>query len=308
MGHSREHSAQTASPGVAGTIDRAGGRRKRRKSARRVRGSGSIYVRADGLWCAEKVIEKDPLTGKVLRRKTFYGKTATDVQQKLDQYQADVLGGLIENGRLTVAAYLQSWLTETVKPNRRASTYTSYNRTISQYIAPRIGHVLLSKLTAAHVESLYSALRNDDKKPITGKSLQLVHIVLHAALKRAVRQGRIVRNACAMVDRPRYQPAPRQPLNAEQVRRLLEMANDNRLEALYVLAVFTGVRQGEALGLQWSDIEWQARTASIRRSLQELEDGTVVALEPKTEKSRRVHRPRGAGHCGSAEASSAHAG
>ncbi len=115
---------------------------------------------------------------------------------------------------------------------------------------------------------------------------QLAHAVLHRALEQAVKWGMVPRNVCDAVDPPRVLKADIHALTSEQVAVLLETANGNRLEALYVLAVASGMRLGEMFGLQWSDVNLEDDAVTIRHTLLEL-SGKLTLAEPKTAKSRR---------------------
>jgi integrase len=114
-----------------------------------------------------------------------------------------------------------------------------------------------------------------------------LHVVLHKALDQAVKWNMIQRNPTKVVKAPRPTPKEMHPLSAEETRKLLEAARGDKLEALYVLAIHTGMRQGELLALKWQDVDLENATVSVRRTLTK-NGGRLLLGEPKTKKSRRT--------------------
>jgi integrase len=156
------------------------------------------------------------------------------------------------------------------------------------HIQPALGGLKLKKLTPAHVANFYQDRLAAGFAPA---SVNKPHVTLHKALGQAVRWHMIPRNICEAVNAPRLAPEEMRTLCAEETQRLLEAAHGNRLEALYVLAVHTGMRQGELLALKWQDVDLEAETVQVRRTL--TKSGTSLLLgEPKTAKGRRdqAHR------------------
>jgi integrase len=143
--------------------------------------------------------------------------------------------------------------------------------------------VSLSKLTAQQLQALYSALERDGVSPRTRAQ---THAVLHVALRDAVKAGRLPVNPADAVDRPKVPKKEIRPLDAEQTKALLKHAEGDRLHALYVLAVTTGLRQGELLGLRWEDIDLGSGRLAVRRTLRE-DAGKLAFGEPKTRASVR---------------------
>jgi integrase len=246
-------------------------------------GDGSIYQRPNGRWCGQSVVAYDA-NGKAVRR-TVSGETRRDVQEKLTRLQADKLNGtLADSGKMTVAQFLDRWLQDAAKPSVSDGTYANYERSIRREIKPRIGHVLLSKLTPLNVQGLYSAMEREGN---SSEKRRLVHIVLQLALKRAVRWGLIPRNVCQAVEPPRLTAKSNfKTLTKEQVRSLLKEAAGNRVEAIFVLAVTTGMRLGELLGLEWSNVNLDAGYVQVKTVLSEV-NGKLKTKEPKTKSSRR---------------------
>lgn len=252
-------------------------------TGRRGKGEGSVFQRGDGIWTSTITVGYNA-TGKRIR-KTVYGDTKKDVTDKLTRLQNQKLDGILsEESKLTVGEYLDRWLADSVKPSRRATTHASYKGHVEKHLKPSIGSVKLVKLTPAHVAGLYATMERDGK---SARLRQLIHATLHRALNIAVKWGLVIRNVCQAVERPRAPKMEITPITADQARALLLAADGNRLEALYVLAVATGLRSGELLGLHWSDIDLKAGMLAVRRTLIEL--GNELSFgEPKTKAGKRA--------------------
>lgn len=254
---------------------------------RRGSGEGSIFQRGDGLWTATLNIGYDE-KGK-RRRRTVYGKSKKVVQEKLTRLQADSLSGtLTAASRDSVADYLDRWLKDAVKPSTRDATYRCYEGIVRNHINPRIGGVTLTKLTPLHIQGLYSSMERDG---VSARVRELTHAVLRRALNQGVKWGNLARNVCTAVEKPKVQKKAMQVLRPEEAGRFLAASKSDRLHALYVLALGTGLRQGELLGLHWTHVDLRAGTLSVVQTLLE-NNGELKLGEPKSAKGRRlVHLP-----------------
>jgi len=254
----------------------------RPKTKRRGNGEGSIYQRGDGRWVGNVTVGRDAAGKRI--RKVVYGKTKTEVQAELSKLQSEKSAGtLTATSKQTVAAFLTYWLANCAKPTIKASTYANYESSIRLQITPNIGGIALAKLRAAHVQGLYAKMTSDGCSPDT---IRKAHCVLSMALKRAVKWNMASLNACADAEQPRLPEREIRPLNAEQVAMLLEAAKGDRLEALYVLAVASGMRIGELFALQWEDVDFANGAVTVRRGQSETA-GILTLTTPKTAKSRR---------------------
>ncbi len=239
------------------------------------RGDG-ITKRADGRFMGRAVVET--LSGP--KRKSVYGKTYDEVKRKLNTLRADADKGLVfDAGSLTVEKYLEAWLTDTVKGTVRESTFGSYSRTVNNYLIPGVGRVKLKNLKPVQLRKLYRETLESGRST---RTVQYMHTLVKKALKDAIRNELIPHNPAEAVDLPKMKREEMRPLSAEEVRRLLSGTRDDRLTALWVVAVHTGLRPGEILALTWQDVDMDARTLQVRRALS---DGVVS--EPKTKRSRR---------------------
>jgi integrase len=185
---------------------------------------------------------------------------------------------------LKLGEYLGRWLTDSVRDTVRPTTFERYEQVVRLHIHPVLGKVKLKNLTSAHVRGLYRQKLDAGLSP---RTVQYVHVTLHKALKQAIADGLIPRNVTEAVKPPQVLREEIRPLTPEQAKTLFEAAKGDRLEALYVLAVTTGLRQGELLGLKWDDVDMEAGTLQVRRTLTTAKGGPVLSA-PKTKGSRRT--------------------
>jgi integrase len=250
---------------------------------KRGNGEGGISRRKDGLYMARYTVQTP--TGS--KRKTLYGKTRREVDEKLTKAKADRDGGLVfDADNLKLGEYLARWLADSVRDTVRPTTFERYEQIVRLHIRPVLGKVKLKNLTSAHVRGLYREKLDSGLSP---RTVQYVHVTLHKALKQAIADGLIPRNATEAVKPPQVRREEMRPLTAEQARILFDAAKGDRLEALYVLAVTTGLRQGELLGLKWDDIDLEGGTLQVRLTLTTAK-GAPVLSAPKTKGSRRTVR------------------
>jgi integrase len=250
-------------------------------SKKRGNGEGSIHRRKGGGWCAQYTV----YTAKGRKRKTLYGKTRQEVAAKLAKVLSDREGGLTFDARnLKLGEYLDLWLRDSVRDTVRLTTYQGYERIVRLHIKPTLGRVKLENLTPTHLRSLY---RERLESGMSSRMVQLIHTTLHKALKQATADGIIPRNVVGMVKAPRSPTKELKTLVPEQARALIQSAHTDRLEALFVLAVTTGMRQGELLGLKWQDVDLETGILQVRRTLSTATGRGFSFNAPKTAKGRR---------------------
>jgi len=241
---------------------------------------GSIYKRKDGRWTA--TIDLGWQDGK-RKRKSFYGQTREEVARRLTEALGARKDGLpLASDRLTVAGFAREWL-ESVSPSIRPSTYQSYEAGLRVHILPELGNKRLSSLEPRHIEALYAKLSSRGYSP---KSIRIYHSVIYSMLEKAIRWGVMPRNVARLVDLPRQVHRELPMLTPEEARAFLEAAKENRLEALFVLAITTAARQGELLGLTWDRVDLDGCTINVRQALQRL-NGQYQIVETKTPQSMR---------------------
>ena len=255
---------------------------KQRKTRKRGQGEGSIYKRKDGLWAAAVNLGYQ---GGKLRRKVYYGKTREEVQEKLVAALSDVQKGIpIPTERQTVAQFLQSWLAEVVKPSVRPKTLKTYDYIVKLHVVPELGKKVLMKLSPQDVQRF---LNDKLKSGLSARTVRHINDTLRCALNMALKWGLVSRNVATLVGPPRIQRKEIRSFTPEEARTFLETIKGDRLEALFSVALSLGLRQGEALGLRWQDVDFDARTLRVNYAIQRIE-GRLQLVEPKTERSRRV--------------------
>lgn len=249
---------------------------------RRGKGEGSITKLADGRWQAR--IDLGYVNGR-RKRKAFYGKTRREVVEKLKKALADhQQGTLALDERQTVGQFLTHWLENVARPSVRPRTYASYAQLIRVHILPHLGRVPLARLTAQQVQAFLNARHGAG---LSARTVQYLHAILRRALGQAEKWGLVARNVARLATPPRVERRVPRPLTVEEARRLLDAVRGDRLEALYTVALSLGLRQGEALGLRWQDVDLEQGLLTVRYQLQRI-DGKLVLTEPKTVRSRRT--------------------
>jgi integrase len=188
---------------------------------------------------------------------------------------------------LKVGEYLDRWLADSIRDTVRQRTYERYESIVRVHIKPAIGRVKLKALTPAHVRALYRQKLDGGLAP---RTVNYIHVTLHKALSQAVSDGLVQRNS-ASVKAPRPEKPGIKPLSPDQARKLIATAHEagNRFEALHVLALHCGLREGELLGLRWDDVDLSGATATlqVRRTLSETRTGHKFE-KPKNGKGRSI--------------------
>src|SRR5918993_5164443 len=234
------------------------------------------------------------------KRKVIYGRKYAEVEKKLAEARGDAARGLVFDAKgQTLRQWLERWLEDVVKPGKGHRTYATHRQQVRSHIAPAIGRVKLEALRKVHIDRLYADLlrAKPESAGLAPSSVRRIHAVLHAALEEAVRGDLIPRNPAAHANKPRVRQEEIVPLDAKQAVALLETARGDRYEALYALCLTAGLRQGEALGLKWSDIDLDTGTLRVNRQLQRVrrdgvKSGRLVFSEPKNASRRAVGLPQ----------------
>ena len=246
-------------------------------------GEGSIYRRKDGRWVGQYLVYTD----KGPKYRYLYGRTRQEVARKLTKAMADRDGGFIfDAGTLTLGEYLDRWLVDSVRDTVRQRTWERYESIVRVHIKPALGRIKLKALTPVHVRGLYREKLDTKLAP---RTVQYIHTTLHKALKDAVADGLIPRNVTEAIKAPRAKGKEVNALSPYQACAFLEAVSEagDRFEALYVLAVTAGLREGELLGLKWNDVVLEEGSLSVRRTLSETRSGRVFKT-PKNGKGRSI--------------------
>jgi integrase len=245
-------------------------------AGKRGNGEGSIYQRgSDGRWVAALIMTNG-------KRVTRTAKTHAEAVKKLEALlKARAEHAPVSADRST-AAFLHEWLAA-IQGSVSPATYERYEQYIRVHVVPALGRVKLGRLTPQHVQAFYADRLAAGLSPTTVNHL---HAVLRMAVKQAVRWDLVPRNVVELVRPPRKAQTEVVALTVEQARMLLAAAAGHRFEALIVLAVKTGMRQGELLALRWQDVDLVRGVLQVRGSLRRTRQGLVIGT-PKTAASRR---------------------
>src|SRR5262249_17250989 len=245
---------------------------------RRGNAEGYIGKRKDGRWEARMRLPDN-------QRKGFYGDTRLEVVKQLQAFQAQVEHGTaVVADKLTATRYLHDWLDGCKPPALEVSTWLGYEQHVRLHLIPAFGSTKLVQLKPQQLQKLYA------DKLAAGKStttVRHIHACLHRALEEALRFDLVQRNVASLVKAPPMGKRPMQVYTPEQARKLLETAKGTRLEALNVLALNTGMREGELLGLKWREVDLDTGLIHVQQTLKVAGSGKRVLGKPKNVSSRR---------------------
>lgn len=220
----------------------------------RVKGTGSIRKRADGRWEGVCCIGYDSETGKLIR-KSVYGKTQKEVRLLLAKLTADVdAGDYKEPEKISFSRWLDIWIDE-YTINLKPSTKAAYLQHIRVHIKPYVGDVLIAQITTANIQHLYSTLLGEMK--LSPKTVKNVHGVLHRALEQAKKVGYISSNPADAAITPRVEKKQVSTMESDDISLFLKQIKGTKYENAMFVAVFTGLRQGELLGLTWDCVNFE---------------------------------------------------
>lgn len=240
---------------------------------------GSIWFsESQKLWAAEISLPD----GKKKRKRS---KRQSVVREWLEKEKEAVRGGTWVSGEsVRVADFMDRYLSEVATHTLRPATYASYKDQIENHIKPRLGDIKITSLRPDHLQRMYSDLLN---KGLSKGSVKKTHAVVRKSLGIALKWGLVGRNVALAVSPPAPTPFEIKPLTVGEAKKLLKVLEGDRLYAFYVLLLTTGIRRGEALGLQKPDIDLTEGTITIKHSLSFIPGKGLVLGEPKSDKSNR---------------------
>jgi len=245
-------------------------------ASKRGNNEGSIFKRKDGRWCAQV-----SLNG---RRITKYSKTQKECRDWVNATLDKIDHGLTFDGaQVSLQQYMESWLSGKVLA-RRPSTVRNYRRYMNLYILPVLGRMRLQAITPSHIRQLYLRMQSEGKG---ARTIQLVHVTLHCAFAQAIKEGLIGHNPLEAVERPKVETKRYSIFTEEQARYFITAAKGHPYEALFFLALTTGMRKGEILGLMWTDVDWEKSILRIERQLQPVSYEGGALVPTKTKSGRR---------------------
>lgn len=251
---------------------------------------GSISQRSPGTWSIRFDMGVGPDGIRKQKRVTFRG-TKREAEREMTRMLNELnTGSFVEPTKVTVKSFLESWLADYAKMSVVPKTYERYSEIIRLHLIPALGHVQLTKLQPLHLQSYYTEAlasgRRDGKGGLSPQTVLHYHRLLRCALGQAVKWQLVGRNVADAVTPPR--PANREMpiLDEDGTRHLLTKAEGTRLHLPVLLAVTTGLRLGEILGLRWEDLNLDAGLLTVRQSLEQTKEG-IRFKQPKTHRSTR---------------------
>ena len=264
---------------------------------KRANGEGNIRKRSDGRWEGRYTAGYDPQTGKRII-KNVLGKTQAEVKAKLakaleDSKELDI----VRTDEYTVAEWLRLWYELYAEPNVRPTTAASYRRNIELHVIPHIGDIKLNRLTSRELQKFYKDLLENgrlreaqkEKNPgLSNSTVRGIHMMLHNALDRAVRERLILRNPTEDCIIPKLEKKEMKILHPEDIKAYLASADRRGVLPMFYLELVSGVRKGELVALLWDDLDIERRTISVSKQALSRPGGEIVVNRPKTENSIRA--------------------
>jgi integrase len=245
---------------------------------RRANNEGTIFYREN----RQEWVAQVSLNG---RRLIKYGKTQTVCRDWVKATLAKIDHGLTYAGtQVTLAKFIGTWL-EGKEISRRSHTVLQYRQISNQHIIPIIGQMRLQDIQPSHLNHLYRMKKEEGRG---ARTVQLIHMVMHAVLNQALKEGILGRNPADAVERPKVERMERRVLTETQARQLVLATTETRMGILIYLALMTGMREGELLGLQWSDLDWEKGQLRIQRQLQRVKGKGTILVPPKTKAGLRL--------------------
>ena len=272
--------------------------------AKNVHGEGNIRKRSDGRWEGRYTAGYHPETGKRII-KNVLGKTQAECKAKLkkaiEESQSLDVGHADE---YTVAAWLRTWFELYAKPHIRPSTMNYYHRNIEQHIIPAIGDIPLNKLTTRDLQKLYNDLQSNgrlrkvqkkEKPGLSNSTVRGIHMMLHNALDRAVKEKLILSNPTENCIIPKIEKQEMKILHPDHISAYLNAAERRNALPMFYLELVSGLRKGELVALQWSDLDEANCTISVSKQASWDTEGNLILSQPKTGNSiREVSIPQDA--------------
>ena len=262
---------------------------------KRANGEGSIRKKPSGRWEGRYTQGIDPVTGRAIQ-KSVSAKTQAECKEKLAKAIRENRGvPLNHTGDYTAAEWCRLWFETYSKPNIRYNTAKGYEGIIEHHIIPAIGAIKLKQLSSIHIQRMYNDLKENGRmprgakqndKPLSNTFVRRVHAVLQAALKQAVKERLIPYNPCENCRSPPKDKKEMTILPPEKIGRYLQEAEKYGVLPMFYLELSSGLRRGELLALQWTDLNVKERILTVNKQVTRME-GELDVTEPKTKNSVR---------------------
>jgi len=260
-------------------------KRGRTVTATRITGIVKVEGPRGTAYLARVEYPRDPVTGKRKQRAESFA-TMREAEKARAKWLTEIDNGTaVDTTKITTGEYLTHWLTTAAKHAVRETSYLAYETTIRVHLIPGIGSVPLQRLTPAIVQAFYAdALATGHSPAVVYKC----HLRLSQALKQAVKWQLVIRNVCNAVDAPRVTHKQSKTWTVQEARTFLAGAEHDTYHPYWLLALTTGMRRGELLGLRWQDVDFERHRVHVRQTVTVGAKGVPIFQEPKTAKARRA--------------------
>jgi integrase len=248
--------------------------------------TGHIRRRGKQSWELKLDIGNDPATGK--RRIRYHSFKGTKREASIELARlvsANAKGEYVDPSKLTVSEFVQRWLRDWAEANTSNKTITRYEQLLRKHVCSALGNLPIQKLRASHLQERYAALARGG---LADRTRLHVHRVIHRMLRHATQWGVVHQNVATLVDAPTVAAKEVNALSAADVRAVLERLRGRSLFPIASLALATGMRRGELLGLRWQDVDLDGAKVRVERSLEQTTRGGLVFKAPKTRHGRRA--------------------
>jgi integrase len=246
---------------------------------RRTKGEGSIYFSvSERTWIAEASMPDGTRKKKRNKDKSVVKAWLTEQQQAAKENRA------MPDDKMTFEAFTQRFLNDVAKHTLKPKTYSSYEWILNKHVLPDLGKFKLVAIQPFHLQRLYSQKLDDG---LSKKTVRHIHATIRRVLNEAVKWGLIYRNPCDAVTPPRIEKIHPEVWTVQEAQQFLEATSEHRWHAIYLIALTTGARRGEILGMEWENIDWNRGTISIVKSITEV-NGQAMISSPKTKRASRT--------------------
>lgn len=246
--------------------------------------NGKEYI----YWEARVTVGADPMTGKQ-RQRSITGKTQQEVAQKLRQLTAEIDNGTYrEPSKMTVGEWLNTWQEQYLN-DLKPLTKEMYATAVRIHLKPALGMKKLDALLPADIQRFYNSLMQGEK-PLSAKTIKNIHGIFHRALQQALDLGYLRNNPANPCRLPRVEKPIIHTLDDVSTKKFLKAIQGHRFENLFLVTLFTGLREGEVLGLKWDCVDFTNGSLLVGRQLQRKRDGSsqYYLISPKSGKFRKV--------------------
>jgi len=262
-----------------------------KKTTRNAQGGGNIRKRSDGRWESRYTTGIDPKTGKQIQ-KSVYGKTQKEVRQKLSKITTEIDNGTYrEPCKMTVGEWLDIWQADYLSGVKKSTAFL-YKSQIELYIRPELSKIRLDNLDAHTIQRVYNALgkKREEKPPLSAKTIKNINGVLHKALQQAVMLDYLRFNPTSACVLPKVIKKEIHPLTDQQTAQFLNLIKGSNYELAFTIDLFTGLREGELLGLKWNCLDFDKGTILIDKQLRRSQEkgGKYYFSSPKNSKNRTL--------------------